>query len=104
MSERNKALTRRFYQEVLTQKNLQVLDELCAPGIVDHSAIPGQEPGRQGLRSTIEEYLRAFPDMNVTVHEVVAEGDVVAVRLTGQGTHTGAFLGSGSVGPSSMIE
>lgn len=98
MSEKNKALTRRFYEEVLSKKNLNAIDELCAPEVVDHNPVPGQEPGLQGLRQTIGEYLRAFPDMRVTVHEVVAEGDVVAVRITGEGTHTGSFLGAPPTG------
>jgi predicted ester cyclase len=98
MSERNKTLTRRFYDEVLGQKKLDVIDQLCAPGIVDHSALPGQGPGTQGLKQALTEYLKAFPDMRITTHEVVAEGDVVVVRLTGEGTHKGSFLGAEPTG------
>jgi predicted ester cyclase len=98
MSEKNKALARRFYEEVLSKKNLDAIDELCDPEIVDHNPLPGQAPGLQGLRQTIAEYVRAFPDMRVTVREIVAEGDVVAVRLTGEATHSGSILGAAATG------
>jgi steroid delta-isomerase-like uncharacterized protein len=98
MSEKNKELARRFYEEVLSKKNLNAIDELCAPGIVDHNPLPGQAPGLQGLRQTVGEYIRAFPDMRVTVHEIIADGDVVAVRITGEGTHSGSILGAPPTG------
>jgi steroid delta-isomerase-like uncharacterized protein len=98
MSEQQKQLTRRFYDEVLSHHKLQVIDELCAPGIVDHTPLPGQQPGRQGFKHTLEEYLQAFPDLNVTVHDMISEGDVVCVRLTGQATHKGAFMGAQPTG------
>lgn len=98
MSERNKALTRRFYDEVFGKKNLNVIDELCAPGIVDHNPAPGQPPGREGMKETMHEYLTAFPDLAVTVHEVVAEGDIVVVRMTGEATHTGTLLNAAPTG------
>ena len=98
MSERNKALARRFYDEAFGRKNLNVIDELCAPGIVDHNALPGQAPGVEGLKQVMGDYLGAFPDLTVTLHEVVAEGDIVVVRMTGQGTHSGALLGAAPTG------
>jgi predicted ester cyclase len=100
MSERNKMLTRRFYDEVLSKKNLRVIDELCAPTVVDHSALPGQAPGLEGLKQTIGVYLEAFPDLSIRVEEMIAEGDLVAVRLTGRATHKGAFLGTAPTGKS----
>jgi predicted ester cyclase len=98
MSERNKALVRRFYDEVLTKKNLNVIEEICAPGIVDHNPLPGQAAGIEGLKRTIGEYLQAFPDLSITVSDLVGEGDVVAVRLTGKASHKGTFLGAKPTG------
>ena len=98
MSEQNKSLTRRFYEEVFNKKNLNVIDELCAPGFVDHSALPGQKPGSAGLKDVFRDYFKAFPDMSVTTHEMIAEGDVVVTRFTGQGTHSGPLFGSAPTG------
>jgi predicted ester cyclase len=98
MSERNKSLTRRFYDEVLNKKKLEVVDELCAPGIIDHGALPGQRPGAQGVKEALTQWLRAFPDLKVNIHEVIAEGNVVATRLTGEGIHKGTFLGAAPTG------
>jgi predicted ester cyclase len=98
MSERNKALVRRFYDEVLTKKNLEVVDELCARDVVDHNPLPGQAPGIEGLKQTLAQYLQAFPDLRVSVGDLVAEGDLVAARLTGSATHRGAFLGAKPTG------
>lgn len=98
MSEQNKTLTRRFYDEVFDKKNLDAIDELCAPGFVDHNAMPGQGPGVAGLKDMFREYFQAFPDMRLTVHEMVAEGDIVVTRFTGQGTHKGTLMGSAPTG------
>jgi steroid delta-isomerase-like uncharacterized protein len=98
MSEQNKTLTRRFYEEVFNKKNVNVIDELCAPGIVDHSALPGQRPGSAGLKDVFRDYFKAFPDMSLTTHEMIAEGDIVVTRITGQGTHSGPLFGSAATG------
>ena len=99
-SDQNKTLTRRFYDEVFNKKNFGVIDELCAPGFVDHNPAPGQGSGLQGLKSWMQQFLQAFPDMKVTVHEMIAEGDVVVTRLTCQGTHKGTFMGAAPTGRS----
>lgn len=98
MSEQNKTLTRRFYDEVFNKKNLKAVDELCAPGFVDHNAAPGQAPGVQGLKDWMQQFFQAFPDLKATIHEMVAEGDIVVTRLTCQGTHKGAFMGAAPTG------
>ena len=52
MSEQNKALARRFYDEVFNRRNLHAMDELCAPDIIDHNAMPGQGPGLRRVGTT----------------------------------------------------
>jgi steroid delta-isomerase-like uncharacterized protein len=98
MSEQNKALTRRFYEEVFNQKKLGAVDELCAPEFVDHNPAPGQTPGVQGLKDWMQQYFQAFPDLKATVHEMVAEGDLVVTRVTCQGTHKGTIAGAAPTG------
>ncbi len=89
-TEENKAVVRRFYEEV-HGGNLDVLDELVAPAILLHG-------WRSERRLTIDEVHQiakgqraAFPDWKVTVHDLVAEGDLVASNLTITGTHQGNF-------------
>ena len=93
MSEQNKALARRFYEEVFTQKKLATIDELCDPSFVDHNALPGQRPGAEGLKDIFGAWLAAFPDLRATVHELIAESDLVVARFTLEGTHKGTLMG-----------
>ena len=93
MSEENKTLLRRFHQEVLNERKLEVIDQLCAPDIVDHSAPPGSPPGMDWARQMISMLFAAFPDMKLTTEDLVAEGDKVVARYTMKGTHRGEFMG-----------
>ena len=98
MSEQNKALAKRFYEEIFNKKNLNAIDELCAPNFVDHSAMPGQAPGVKGLKDSFSMFMKAFPDMRVTLDEMIAERDVVAARFSGEGTHKGELFGTAPTG------
>jgi len=93
MSEANKTIMRRIAQEVLDAKNLAAATALVAPDVVDHSAFPGQAPGLDGMRQRWAMLFEAFPDFKITIHDIVAEGNVVAMRTSGRGTHRGAFFG-----------
>lgn len=92
-TEENKALTRRFYEEVINQKKLDVADELAAENVVSQFLPPGLPPGLAGLKIFISVFHGAFPDGQLTIDEMIAEGDFVATRLTFTGTHTGEFQG-----------
>ena len=95
MSEENKELVRRHFEEIFNRRNLAACDELMAEDYVEHAMAPfGQsEPGRvngpQAMRGTAEWLLAQFPDLHFTVEAIVAEGDLVAVRLLGEGTNLG---------------
>ena len=93
MSEENKAQARRSYEEVFNKHNVDAIDEFCAPGFVDHTAPPDVSPGIDGLKQLLGMYFNAFPDLHLTLDEMVAEGDVVVVRSTGRATHTGDLMG-----------
>ena len=98
MSEQNKALARRFYDEVMNKKNLGAIDELGSPEFVDHSNKPGQAPGLKGAKDNIAMFLKAFPDIKMNVEEIIAEGDIVVARVSGAGTHKGDFFGTPATG------
>ncbi len=96
--EKNKALNRRFVEEVINQGNLDALDELIDPGAVDHAAPPGFPTGREGAKQFVTMMSSAFPDLYLTIEEMVAEGDKVAMRSSWSGTHRGEFMGIPATG------
>ncbi len=98
MSEENKAILRRFVEEIINQKKLEVFDELVAPNVVAHHVPPGVPPDHQGWKSMVSMVLTAFPDMQATIEEMVAEGDKVAIRANLQGTHKGELMGIPATG------
>jgi steroid delta-isomerase-like uncharacterized protein len=96
-TEDNKTLIRRFFEEAYTKKNLAALEEFIAPNHIDHSAAAASlAVGPEGSRQAIGMMLTAFPDLHVTVEDMIAEGDKVVVRMTMRGTQQGAF---GSIPP-----
>jgi steroid delta-isomerase-like uncharacterized protein len=92
-AEDNKAIVRRFYEEVLNQGNLAMSDELVAADFVDHQPFPGQGPGLAGLKESLGAFRAAFPDLQYTIEDLIAEGDKVVVRATMRGTNEGSLFG-----------
>lgn len=94
MSEENKAVVRRFYDEVVNGGDLDKIDELCSPDLVEHEQVPGFEgSGREIVRAWFSMFRGAFPDLHADVKQLVAEGDLVAAFATFSGTHQGEFMG-----------
>ena len=103
--DENKALTQRFFDEVLSQGNLEVIDELLAEDFVEHQAFPGMPTtGPEAAKATMGVFLAAFPDLSATIEDIVAEGDLVVTRATMRGTHTGEFMGMPATGKSFEIQ
>ena len=90
-TERNKAVVRRFVEEVQNKKDMDAFDELNAPDFVNLSAPPGMPADREGGKMFLGGFLSAFPDAQVTIDDMIAEGDRVATKKTFTGTHTGDF-------------
>jgi hypothetical protein len=61
--EENKRFMRHFVDEAINRKNLDAIDELVVPNFIEHVPLPGQGPGREGLKHAIGMLLTAFPDM-----------------------------------------
>ena len=91
--EENKRFMRHFVDEAINRKNLDAIDKLVVPDFIEHVPLPGQGPGRDGLKGAIGMFLTAFPDLAWTTDEQIAEGDKVVSRFTWTGTHRGEFLG-----------
>src|ERR1041385_3231363 len=91
-TEINKALVRRFYDEVLNGRQFGAIDELAVADYDEHDPLPGQGEGRDGLRDRVTMLAGALAP-TFTVEDVVAEADRVVVRWTNSGRHVGDFLG-----------
>jgi steroid delta-isomerase-like uncharacterized protein len=92
-AEDNKALVRRFYEDAWNKHNPAVVDEIYRADFVDRSPdIAGIPHTREGLKQLMGQYLRAFPDVRITVEDQLAEGDRVVTRWTGHGTQTGELM------------
>ena len=86
-TEQNKALVRRWIDEGFNRQSLAVVDELFAERVV----VNGQVVGRDGLKQSMRRHLDGFPDLHVTIGDILAEGTKVGVWYTVQGTHQGEF-------------
>jgi steroid delta-isomerase-like uncharacterized protein len=94
-AEDNKAVVLRFYEEVINGTDLDVIDELLTPDGVDHTF--GSQSAEEAKQFFGMLY-QAFPDLRVEVNDVIAEGDLVAARVTYSGTHEGEFVGIPATG------
>jgi steroid delta-isomerase-like uncharacterized protein len=94
MSEENKAIVRRLMEEVWTNGDLSLVDQLISVNYKHHdTSTPDFGPGPEGERKRATLYRSAFPDLQFIVEDVIAEGETVSVRWTSQGTHRGPLSG-----------
>jgi steroid delta-isomerase-like uncharacterized protein len=94
----SEALVRRFYAEAWNADRIGVYDEIVTDDFVDHQAMPGLPPGREGFKQLDVIFRTAFPDIRVDVDGVVVEGDMVGLRWTSTGTHQGPLFGIPATG------
>ena len=92
--EANKAISSRFFEEIFGQGKLAVADEIVAAGHTNAGpgAFPGLPPGPEGSKMFVSGYRTAFPDVQFTIDEQIAEGDRVVTRWSAHGTHKGALM------------
>ncbi|HLE90092.1 MAG TPA: ester cyclase [Anaerolineales bacterium] len=105
LTETNKTVSRRFFEEVFSKGKLAVADEIIAK---DHAnsgpgTLPGLTPGPEGSKQFVTVYRNAFPDVHFTIDEQIAEGDKVVTRWTAHGTHQGELAGIPATGKSSTV-
>lgn len=90
----NKATMMRVYEEIFSQGDLDLIDELLADDFVEHEELPpGIPPGKGSPRALVAMMHGAFPDFHVTVEEMLQDGDKVITRARFSGTHQGEFMG-----------
>ena len=104
-TESNKAVARRFLEEVFGQGKLAVADEIVALDHVDRGpgTLPGLPHGPEGSKMLVMVYRNAIPDIHFTIDEQIAEGDKVVTRWTGHGTHKGELAGIPATGKSATV-
>ena len=95
-SEANKALIREHYDATTNAFKPAAIDRQVAADFVDHGN--PDVVGPEGVKAHIKALRAAFPDLKVTIEDIVAEGDLVAVRGTWRGTHQGEFRGVPAIG------
>lgn len=93
MSAEHKTIVRRFFEEAVNKGNLTVVDELIAQNYLEHEGPVGQPPGLEGFKQFVSMITTAFPDLQVTIEDLIAEGDKVVARVTVRGTHRGTLMG-----------
>ncbi|HSP38357.1 MAG TPA: ester cyclase [Frankiaceae bacterium] len=104
-TEAIRTLLRRFIDEVLNGHDLDdALTELVVEDFVEQNPLPGQGPGRAGLRDVLAGMNSAFPDIQWAVQETVVEGDRIATFSFWTGTHRGEFMGIPATGRSVTVE
>ena len=89
MSEENKAVARREVEELYARGNLDAAEEIYAPNYVGHDSTSGDIRGIEGAKQFAATFRQAFPDLQPTVEDQVAEGDKVVTRFSARGTHQG---------------
>lgn len=89
-----KMIVRRVNEQAFSADgDLSVIDEFVAPDLVDHTAPPHLQHGNQSLKQLAQIWRTAFPDLKVTVHDILAQDDLVVIAWSGGGTHLGNLMG-----------
>jgi steroid delta-isomerase-like uncharacterized protein len=104
MSESNKAIVRRKFEQVLAAGRLDVVDEIFDVGVVSYDPTdPEPIRGRDAYRESIARAVGAFGDLRVQIHDQVAEDDEVATRYSATGRHVGELFGIPATGNEFVI-
>jgi steroid delta-isomerase-like uncharacterized protein len=92
-AQENKTLIRRLIDEVANAGDLDRADLFVDADSVDHAAPATQPSGLAGFKQSLAAMRAAFPDLRITIDDILAEGNKVAARLTLRGTQRGPFAG-----------
>jgi steroid delta-isomerase-like uncharacterized protein len=102
--EANKQASRRIIEEIFGAGKYDLADQLLKEDAIGHDpALPEPVKGPEGLKESARGYREAFPDLKLTVDEIVAEGDLVAIRWTARGTHKADLFGVPATGKQATV-
>ena len=91
------ATTQRMY-DLLNAGDIDGFGALLADDFVEHEELPGLEPTREGVQAFFRMYKAAFPDLSLSVEDLIASGDKVVARARATGTHQGELMGMPATG------
>src|SRR5437868_10013951 len=97
-TEHNKAVARRFLDEIMGKGNLAAIPEVIAPNWVNNDPSLPPMRGYAGAQQLAMIFRGGLPDFHVALDDLVAEGDKVAFHIDVTGTHTGELLGVPATG------
>lgn len=104
MSEKNKAVVRRFYEECLNKRNFAMLDEVLDPAYVYHGVIEGEIKGVEAMRQFVIALYKVFVGGRHVIEEQIAEGDKVVTRFRSYGTPQAGFMGIAASGKEVVVD
>ena len=98
----NKAIVKKLFDEWINKKNLAAIDEMVTPNYVSHEG--GEDTNSEETKKFLAGMFRSFPDIHVTVEDILCEGDKVVVRNIWRATDKGGFAGMAPTGKSVVVE
>lgn len=103
-AEENRAAYEQFCRRVLIEGDVAAMDDLVDPEVITHAPFPGQGPGRQGFKDAFTQFRSAFPNLRVSIRDIVAGEEKVIGYFTVSGVHSGGFLGLPATGKTVTYE
>ena len=98
-------VVRRLIEEGFNQGNLEVVDAITSPDLVEHQNFgPDHAPGAAGVRAVVESLRRAFPDFHLAIEDLAVSGGHVWLRMVATGTNDGSFMGHAPTGRPMRID
>ena len=98
MTQDNPAVVQRFVEEVINHGQMDAAAQFVCEDVVEQVPLPGQGPGLEGLKDILRRMRAAFPDLDFSIKEQIAEGEKVVSRFEWTGTHQQEFLGVPATG------
>jgi steroid delta-isomerase-like uncharacterized protein len=98
MAEAQKAVIRRFFEEVINKRDVSAVGNVFAEDLVWHGESMGEIRGLEAYKRFAAQFYTAFPDLEGRIEDLLCDGDRVVARFTGTGTHRGLMLGVAPTG------
>lgn len=98
------AVTMRRTYELISAGDVAGFGDLVADGFVEHQGGPGFAPDKEGTLDFFRAMIEAFPDLSMTVEDLIADGDKAVARVRVTGTHRGDFMGISPTGAAGDIQ
>lgn len=93
MTSENGAIYQRFVREVLEHGQIELVDEFVSENVLSHAPMPGQPPGREGVKQGFRQFHDAFSNVQIDIRDVIAEANKVVGHFTVSAVHDGEFMG-----------